>query len=162
MPSCLVVSCLVLCVYTHICYALFHTHTGLLLLASNCVPISHSPTPPFTCIRNLQISIDKIIVKHEKFQDMVFNVNTATNVDFKELRKGLVKDVRASDRQVKELKTRAVDMTERNRDKFQHISDHELGQRKKFVDELQRSINGEWEGYACNCYAAAIGFIYHL
>jgi hypothetical protein len=105
-----------------------------------------SPPLPYTCIRNLQISIDKIVVKHEKFQDMVFNVNTATNVDFKELRKGLVKDVRASDRQVKELKTRAVDMTERNRDKFQHISDHELGQRKKFVDELQRSINGEWRG----------------
>ena len=31
---------------------------------------------------------------------------------------------------------------ERNRDKFQHISDHELSQRKKFVDEMQRSING--------------------
>lgn len=31
---------------------------------------------------------------------------------------------------------------ERNRDKFQHISDTELNQRKKFVDEMQRSING--------------------
>lgn len=49
-------------------------------------------------------------MRHEKFQDLVFNVNTATNAEFKDLRKGLVKDVRTADRQVKELKTRAVDM----------------------------------------------------
>lgn len=60
--------------------------------------------------RNTQIFIDKIAARHEKFQDMVFNVNTATNTEFKDLRKGLVKDVRTADRQVKELKTRAVDM----------------------------------------------------
>lgn len=61
-------------------------------------------------IRNTQIFIDKIKARHEKFQDLVFNVNTATNVEFKELRKGLVKDIRTADRQVKELKARAVDM----------------------------------------------------
>lgn len=98
--------------------------------------------------RNTQNFIDKIIVRHQKFQDLVFNVNTASNAEFKDLRKGLVKDVRTADRQVKELKTRAVDMAERNRDKFQHISDHELNQRKKFVDDMQRSING-----ACVCMA---------
>lgn len=96
---------------------------------------------PFYAVReNTQIFIDKITVRHQKFQDLVFNVNTATNSEFKDLRKGLVKDVRTADRQVKELKTRAVDMAERNRDKFQHISDHELNQRKKFVDDMQRSI----------------------
>ena len=60
--------------------------------------------------RNTQIFIDKITVRHEKFQDLVFNVNTATNAEFKDLRKGLAKDLRTADRQVKELKTRAVDM----------------------------------------------------
>lgn len=39
---------------------------------------------------------------------------------------------------------------ERNRDKFQHISDHELSQRKKFVDDMQRSINGMAAQY-CVC-----------
>ena len=64
-------------------------------------------------IRNTQIYIDKIKAKNEKFQDLVFNVNTATNGEFKELRKTLIKDVRTVDRQVKELKNRAVDMVSR-------------------------------------------------
>jgi hypothetical protein len=38
---------------------------------------------------NVQTYVDRIKVRHEKFQDMVMNVNTANNNEFKEMRKGL-------------------------------------------------------------------------
>ena len=112
-----------------------------LMAANGAKPASAAEDPFYAVRENTQTFIDKIKVRHDKFQDLVFNVNTATNAEFKELRKGLIKDVRSADRQVKELKARAVDMAERNRDKFQHISDNELNQRKKFVNDMQRSID---------------------
>jgi hypothetical protein len=67
--------------------------------------------------------------------------DTSTNIEFKELRKDLLKNVRTVDKQIKDLKG-AVDMVDKNREKFPHIKDVELNSRKKFVDDTQRSING--------------------
>mmetsp|Transcript_19996 Transcript_19996/g.28727 ORF Transcript_19996/g.28727 Transcript_19996/m.28727 type:complete len:269 (-) Transcript_19996:171-977(-) len=96
---------------------------------------------PFYAVRdNVQTYVDRIKIRHEKFQDLVFNSNTANNSEFKDVRKGLIKDIRTADKQIKDLKG-AVEMADRNRDKFQHISDSELGQRKKFVEEMSKEIS---------------------
>jgi len=96
---------------------------------------------PFYAVRDtVQNFMERINVKYDKFKDLAFNTNTASNGDFKELRKGLVKDIRTIDRQIKDLKG-AVEMADRNRDKFTHISDVELSQRKQFVDSMTKEIN---------------------
>lgn len=95
---------------------------------------------PFHAVRdNVQTYVDRVKVRNEKFQDLAFNSNTATNSEFKELRKGLLKDIRMVDKQIKDLKG-TVEMAERNRDKFQHISDSELQSRKAFVDQMSQEI----------------------
>ena len=88
----------------------------------------------------------KIKVKYEKYQDLVKSCDTSTNVEFKELNKDLTKSVRTVDKQIKDLKG-AVDMVDKNREKFPHIKDAELNSRKKFVDDTQRSINGIFDLY---------------
>jgi len=96
---------------------------------------------PFHAVRdNVHTYVDRIKIRHEKFQDLVFNSNTANNPEFKELRKGLIKDIRTADKQVKDLKG-TVDMAYRNRDKFQHISDSELMSRRTFVEEMSAEIS---------------------
>jgi syntaxin 6 len=96
---------------------------------------------PFYAVRDtVQNYMERIKVKYERFRDVVMNTNTAINAEFKELRKGLAKDIRTIDRQIKELKG-AVDMADRNRDKFKHISDSELSQRKQFVESMVKEIN---------------------
>ena len=42
--------------------------------------------------------------------------------------------------QIKDLKG-AVDMVQKNREKFPHINDGELGTRQQFVDDTQRTLN---------------------
>ena len=37
---------------------------------------------------NVQTYVDRIKIRHEKFQDLVFNSNTANNSEFKDVRKG--------------------------------------------------------------------------
>jgi hypothetical protein len=54
--------------------------------------------------------------RSEKFHEMVRRVNTSTNVEFKELRRALTKEVRAVEKQLRDLKG-AVDMVENNRSK---------------------------------------------
>jgi hypothetical protein len=54
---------------------------------------------------------------------------------------GLIKDIRTADKQIKDLKG-TVDMADRNREKFQHISNSELAQRKGFVDEMTKELAG--------------------
>lgn len=54
----------------------------------------------------------------------------------------MIKDIRTADKQIKDLKG-AVDMADRNRDKFQHISNAELAQRKGFVDEMTKELAGK-------------------
>ena len=90
---------------------------------------------------NVTGQVSKIKVKYEKFLDLVKVCDTSTNIEFKELRKDLLKNVRTVDKQIKDLKG-AVDMVDKNREKFPHIKDVELNSRKKFVDDTQRSING--------------------
>lgn len=102
---------------------------------------ANSSSDPFYTVRdNVNSQVEKIKVRHEQFLGLVKTVDTSTSVDFKELQKGLVKDVRKADRDLGGLKD-AVDMVEKNRLKFPHIKDAELGARKKFVGDMQAVLN---------------------
>jgi hypothetical protein len=100
-------------------------------------PLMARPTEdPFYTIRDEVRSLaENIKVRHEKFQDEVRNCDTSSNLSFKELRKGLVKDVRSVDKKLKGLRD-AVDVIEKNRNKFAHISNAELSSRQKFVSDM--------------------------
>ena len=76
---------------------------------------------------HVQSQIDKVRIKYDKFKDLVMNTDTSSNVEFKDLRKGLydpltanlfswnpyslvlVKDLRAVDKDLKGLRE-AVEM----------------------------------------------------
>jgi uncharacterized protein (DUF342 family) len=90
---------------------------------------------------NVAGQVAKIKVRYEKFLDMVKTVDTSTNTEFKDLSKSLTKDLRNTEKNVKDLKE-AVSQVEKNRDKFPLIKDAELSVRKKFVDDNQRALNG--------------------
>lgn len=94
---------------------------------------------PFYTVRdNVQAQVDRIKVKHEKFLDIVQNTDTSVGSEYKEIRKGLVKDIKSTDRDIKGLRD-AVSMVEQNRAKYAHIKDAELASRKRFVDDVSNS-----------------------
>eukprot|EP01038_Epipyxis_sp_PR26KG_P011474 gene11474-15368_t len=100
---------------------------------------SDNPDPFYSVRDNVNSQIEKIKIKHEKFQDLLRNTDTSTNLEFKDLRKNIVKDLRSVDKDLTGLKG-AVDMIEKNRSKFPHIKDNELNSRKRFVEDSQNSI----------------------
>ena len=77
---------------------------------------------PYYGVRDsINSQIERVKTKHDLFQKQVLSVNTASNGDFKELRKSLVKEIRNIEKQLKDLKLGAVDMVEANRAKFPQI-----------------------------------------
>ena len=100
-----------------------------------------SQDPYFNVRDSINEQIKRIKGKHEKFQAMLFSVNTASSSEFRELRKSLIKEVRSVEKQLRDLKLGAVDMVESNRAKFPHITNPELGQRKIFVEESSTSLS---------------------
>lgn len=102
--------------------------------------MSRAEVDPYYSVRDhVQSQIERAKVKYDKFKDMVANTDTSNNPEFKELRKTLVKDLRAVDKDLKGLKE-AVETVDKNRAKFVHIKDSELASRKKFVEDAQQSI----------------------
>lgn len=70
---------------------------------------------PFYKVRdNVNAQVERIKVKHDKFQDLLRNCDTAQNVDFKELRKVLLKELKAAEKDVRGLHV-AIEMIEKNR-----------------------------------------------
>lgn len=103
--------------------------------------MSKATGDPFITIRNeVKAQTEQIKVRHEMFQDLVKNCDTSSSTEFKDLRKGLVNDVRSADKKLKGLK-QAIEMVEKNRQKFEQIKDAELATRKRFVDETQKVLN---------------------
>jgi len=94
-----------------------------------------SQDPYFGVRDNVKAQCDKMKVKNKRFHDMLRSVNTASNLEFKDLRKALAKDVRGVEKQLRDLRG-AIEMVENNRAKFPGISNPELGQRKVFVDDM--------------------------
>lgn len=118
-----------------------YTDTEPLLLEKNSRGMSKSQADPFYTVRdNVSSNVERIKLKRERFQHMIGTVNTATDSTFRELRKGIIKDLRVVEKDVKGLRG-AIDMVEKNREKFPHIGDNELDSRKRFVEDSQRSAN---------------------
>lgn len=70
---------------------------------------------PFYKVRdNVNTQVERIKVKHDKFQDLLRNCDTAVNVDFKDLRKALLKELKAAEKDVRGLQV-AIEMIEKNR-----------------------------------------------
>jgi len=60
---------------------------------------------PYYGVRdNVKVQCDKMKVKNARFHDMLRTCNTASSLEFKDLRKGLVRDMRAVEKQLKDLK----------------------------------------------------------
>ena len=71
---------------------------------------------------------------------MYRSIDTSSSIEFKELKKGLSKELRKVERDLGGLKG-AVEQIEKNRSKFPHVKDQELSLRKKFVMDTQATIN---------------------
>lgn len=96
---------------------------------------------PYYSVRDhVQSQLERIKLKHERFQDLLRTVDTSSSSEFKEVRKGLRQDVRAVDKEILGLKE-AVDTIEKNRAKFMYIKDNELQNRKRFVEDSQKSVS---------------------
>ena len=70
---------------------------------------------PFYKVRdNVNAQVERIRLKNDKFQDLLRNCDTAKNAEFKDLRKVLLRDLKAAEKDVKGL-TVAIEMIEKNR-----------------------------------------------
>jgi hypothetical protein len=96
---------------------------------------------PFYKVRdNVNAQVERIKVKHDKLQDLLQQGDVGSgSVDFKELRKTLLKELKAAEKDVRGLQV-AIEMIEKNRDKFPHIRDSELENRRSFVAELHNVV----------------------
>jgi len=69
---------------------------------------------PFYKVRdNVNAQVERIKVKHEKFQDLLLTNDTG-GMDLRELRKVLLKELKAAEKDVRGLQI-AIDMIEKNR-----------------------------------------------
>ncbi|CAM9099750.1 unnamed protein product [Ectocarpus sp. 6 AP-2014] len=95
---------------------------------------------PFYAVRDeVSAKIEYIKVRLERFQDLLNNTNTAQNRDFQDLRKGLTKEVKGADAQLRDLR-RTVEYVENNRDSFAHIDNAELSERKTFLSDSKQVL----------------------
>lgn len=103
--------------------------------------MSKANEDPFYAVReDVQKQVERIKSRFEKFKEMYRSTDTSTNMEFKDLKKGLGKDLRKVERDLGGLRG-AVEQIEKNRVKFPHVKDQELSLRKKFVLDTQASIN---------------------
>jgi len=103
--------------------------------------MSKANQDPFYAVKEeVQIQLDRLRSKGDQFNEMYRNVDTSSSMEFKDLKKGLSKDVRKVEKELNGLKG-AVEMIEKNRTKFAHVKDQELASRKQFVMDSQASIN---------------------
>lgn len=97
---------------------------------------------PFYAVRDeVSAKIEYLKVRLERFQDLLHNTDTAQNRDFQDLRKGLLKEVKGADAQLRDLR-RTVEYVENNRDSFTHIDDTELLERKSFLSDSKQVLLG--------------------
>eukprot|EP00904_Undaria_pinnatifida_P006615 jgi/Undpi1/3083/HiC_scaffold_15.g06457.m1 len=91
--------------------------------------------------REVSAKIEYLKVRLERYEDLLHNTNTAQNRDFQELRKGLLKEVKGADAQLRDLR-RTVEYVENNRDSFTHIDNAELLERKAFLSDSKQVLLG--------------------
>ena len=113
-----------------------HANSDLVPLLNNS---SEMDDPFYTVQDNVRNQIDRLKIKNDLFFEMLGSCDTYTNVEFKELRKSLLRDVKATAQDVKGLQG-ALDMVERKRGNFPHITDGEFSNRKQFLFQVNRQI----------------------
>jgi len=102
--------------------------------------IMASSNDPFYVVKDeIQAKLEYAKVKHARFQDLLENTNTATNNEFREIRKALLKEVSKAERDLSSLNM-TIQAVENNREQFSHIDDNELLDRKGFVRETQQIL----------------------
>ncbi|KAJ1419332.1 soluble NSF attachment protein receptor, partial [Ochromonadaceae sp. CCMP2298] len=95
---------------------------------------------PFYTVRdNVHAQVERLKVRHDKFQQLCKTTDTSADAEFKDLRKNLVKELRTAEKDLKGLQG-AVEMIEKNRGKFPLITDNELTNRRAFTGDTKTSI----------------------
>ena len=100
-----------------------------------------SSDPFYTVRAELRGKLSAIEARTATFEELLDGSDTATNAEFKALRKELARETRAADAQLKDLRL-TVDYVERDRATFSHIDDGELARRRAFLAETKRSLDG--------------------
>jgi len=94
---------------------------------------------PYYEVRDeLKDKVDKLRGAHDRFQDLVRRPDSSAG-QIKDMRRNLVIDIRAADKDFKVLKG-AISNVEQNRAKFASVKDAELETRKGFVSQIDKAL----------------------
>mmetsp|Transcript_25421 Transcript_25421/g.33188 ORF Transcript_25421/g.33188 Transcript_25421/m.33188 type:complete len:263 (+) Transcript_25421:86-874(+) len=103
-------------------------------------PLMASSSDPFYVVKDeIQAKIEYSRVRHTRFQDLLQNTNTATNSEFRDIRKALIRELASAEKKLSNLNL-TVEAVEGNREQFSHIDDAELSERKAFIIETKKTI----------------------
>mmetsp|Transcript_6851 Transcript_6851/g.21238 ORF Transcript_6851/g.21238 Transcript_6851/m.21238 type:complete len:268 (-) Transcript_6851:410-1213(-) len=95
---------------------------------------------PFYVVKDeLAGKLESIGKRLERFESLLWHTNTANNPDFRDAKKGLSREVKAAEAQLKDLEL-TVDYVERDRSAFAHIDDRELEDRQGFVASARQRV----------------------
>eukprot|EP01040_Poterioochromonas_malhamensis_P018448 gene18448-21551_t len=102
--------------------------------------MSKAEVDPYYSVRDhVQAQVDRIKLEYQRFQNLL-ETDTSSNSEFKDVRKGLSKDIKAVDKEIKGLRD-ALDTVDKNRAKFSALKDGEIQSRRQFVNEMQNVVS---------------------
>uniref|UniRef100_A0A7S3K6G0 t-SNARE coiled-coil homology domain-containing protein n=1 Tax=Aureoumbra lagunensis TaxID=44058 RepID=A0A7S3K6G0_9STRA len=97
---------------------------------------------PFYVVKDELVNkLESISSRLERYENLLWKINTAASVEFKEVKKGLSREVKAAEAQIKDLAL-TVEYVEKDRNAFAHIDDRELDERKKFIATTKNKLSG--------------------
>ncbi|EWM29217.1 syntaxin 6 [Nannochloropsis gaditana] len=99
--------------------------------------------PFFAAREELRNRVDYIQTQHENFLRLLQTTNTAPDLSCRDLRDSLCREIEAAENQCRELE-KVVAVVEKNRQRFRHIDNHEIGQRRAFVTKMKQSLVKIW------------------
>jgi len=104
--------------------------------------LSFADDDPFYIFRgDLMKKLSSVESELEKYLDVVRNTDTAVNThEVKETKKQLKRHIKQADSTLADLET-TVRVVEKQRDKFPHITDKEITERRGFVDSSKNQIS---------------------
>jgi len=101
---------------------------------------------PFYVVKDeLTSKVKSIQKKRQTFRRLLETTDTASNQEFKDAKKALGRDLKAAEKQLKDL-TLTVEFVQKDRAQFAHIDDYDLQQRTSFIAETKQTL-GEVKAY---------------
>uniref|UniRef100_A0A7S2S2M2 t-SNARE coiled-coil homology domain-containing protein n=1 Tax=Rhizochromulina marina TaxID=1034831 RepID=A0A7S2S2M2_9STRA len=101
---------------------------------------------PFYVVKDeLTAKVHTIQKRLQTFKRLLETTDTATNQDFKDSKKALGRDLKAAEKQLKDL-TLTVEFVQKDRAQFAHIDDYDLQQRTTYIAETKQAL-GEIKAY---------------